>query len=144
MRISKFGAVGLFNFIIEAILFNVLFLAVGMGEVAAKVLSTLVSITLAYVLNKKWVFQHEQGASFKEAGVFFGTNLGCMFLSTLIFHWGLQWRWLFEALASVGLGHALVVNILNFVSIALMVPVRYVVYAVLFNNKPRQEKLEVL
>lgn len=135
MRVSKFALVGAGVFVMETILFNLLFVLLNVPEVGAKVLSTLVGISVSYWFNKHWVFQHGEEATTHEVFKFFAVNLGCLALSALAFHGSLKVEWFFEVGAQIGLGHPLVVNVLNFASIALMVPVRWCVYRfVIFKN----------
>lgn len=136
MRISKFALVGAGVFIMETILFNILFVLGHVPEVGAKVLSTLVGIGVSYWFNKRWVFQHAGKVTTPEVFKFFGVNLICLALSALVFHGLLKVEWAFEAGARWGMREEVVVNAMNFVSIGMMVPVRWGVYSLgIFKNQ---------
>jgi putative flippase GtrA len=57
-EIGAFGVVGGFSFVVDLALFQLLYAHVGLGAVTAKVASTLVSTTVAYVGHRYWSFSH--------------------------------------------------------------------------------------
>jgi putative flippase GtrA len=57
-EISAFGIVGVVCFFLDVALFQFLYAHVGTGAVTSKLLSTLVSMTVAYVGHRYWSFSH--------------------------------------------------------------------------------------
>jgi putative flippase GtrA len=57
-EVGAFGVVGAFSFAVDLALFQLLYAHVGLGAVTAKVASTLVSTTVAYVGHRYWSFSH--------------------------------------------------------------------------------------
>jgi putative flippase GtrA len=79
-EIAKFGVVGLFAFVIDIGLFNILRFAGGEGPLydrplTAKVVSVVVATTFAYFGNRYWTFRHRGRTSFgREYVLFFVLN----------------------------------------------------------------------
>ncbi|MGY1620434.1 GtrA family protein [Geodermatophilus sp. SYSU D00691] len=57
-ELSAFGIVGGATFLLDIGLFQVLYAKVGLDAVLAKLLSTLVSMTVAYLGHRYWSFSH--------------------------------------------------------------------------------------
>ena len=57
-ELSAFGAVGGACFVLDVGLFQLFYAHVGIGAVTAKLLSTLVSLSVAYLANRYWSFAH--------------------------------------------------------------------------------------
>jgi putative flippase GtrA len=57
-ELAKFGTVGLFCYIVDVAISNVLHVNVGMGPTTSKIISTVVAATLAYFGNRIWSFKH--------------------------------------------------------------------------------------
>ena len=93
-EVAKFGVVGLFAFVIDVGLFNLLRFAGGQGPMydkplTAKVVSVAVATTFAYFGNRYWTFRHRGRTSFhREYLLFFVLNgvgmaisVGCLWIS---------------------------------------------------------------
>jgi len=57
-ELSAFGSVGGICFLLDIGLFQLLYAHVGLGAVTAKVCSTVVSMTAAYIGHRYWSFSH--------------------------------------------------------------------------------------
>lgn len=57
-ELSAFGVVGAVNFALDIGIFQLLYAHVGMGALPAKVISTVVTTTTAYVMHRHWSFSH--------------------------------------------------------------------------------------
>jgi putative flippase GtrA len=85
-ELAKFGTVGALAFVVDVGLFNLVLHLRPDKPLTAKVVSTVVAATLAYVLNRAWSFRHRQRSSVRrEYALFFLLNgvglaiaLGCL------------------------------------------------------------------
>lgn len=59
-RLSKFGAVGIINTLIDFSLLNIFNLHFGLSLVLANTLSASVAMVFSFIANKKWVFNSKQ------------------------------------------------------------------------------------
>jgi len=57
-EVSAFGVVGIVCFLVDVALFQLFYAVLGTGAVTAKLLSTLISMTLAYFAHRYWSFSH--------------------------------------------------------------------------------------
>lgn len=88
-ELAKFGTVGALAFVIDVGLFNLVLHVRPDKPLTAKVISTVVAATVAYVLNRAWSFRHRQRSSVRrEYALFFLLNavglaiaLGCLGVS---------------------------------------------------------------
>lgn len=64
-ELGAFGVVGGLAFLVDVGLFQLLY-AHGVGAITAKALSTLVSMTVAYLGNRFWSFSHRSTASVRR------------------------------------------------------------------------------
>ncbi len=68
---AKFGAVGAVSYGIDLAVFNAVLAVAPHKPLTAKVVSTVVSATNAFVLNRYWSFRHRERASVgRESGLF--------------------------------------------------------------------------
>ena len=75
-ELSAFGVVGAINFVVDLAIFNWLHFGLGVGVLTSKVVSTAVSTTLAYFMNRHWSFSHRARSGLRrEYALFFGLNL---------------------------------------------------------------------
>ena len=119
-ELGAFGVVGTSCFFLDLLVFQVLYAAVGTGPVLAKLLSTVVSSTVAYVAHRYWSFSHRERSTVRrEYLVFALVNGGTLLLS----------------LAAVGFAHgtlherdALVLQLVNVVSILVGTVIRFLAY----------------
>jgi putative flippase GtrA len=74
-ELSAFGAVGAVCFAIDLALFQALYAHVGLGAVTSKLVSTVVSMTVAYFGHRYWSFAHRARTGLKrEYTLFFVVN----------------------------------------------------------------------
>jgi len=64
-ELGAFGVVGILCFTLDLSVFQLLY-SRGMGAVSAKVVSTVVAMTAAYIGNRYWSFSHRSGAGVKR------------------------------------------------------------------------------
>lgn len=107
-ELAKFGTVGLISFGVDLVIFNLVLHATD-KPLTAKVVSTVVSATNAFLLNRAWSFRERERTSMRrEYGLFFVLNvvgLGIALLCLAISHYvlGLESR-LADNLAANGVG----------------------------------------
>jgi putative flippase GtrA len=114
-EVGKFGVVGLFAFVVDVAVFNLLLGSI--GPLPAKTISTVISASVAFVGNRYWTWRHrprtgmrrEYGLYFLFNGVGLGIGLACLWLS----HYALGNFWpavfhtrLADNVASLGVGMA--------------------------------------
>jgi putative flippase GtrA len=88
-EVAKFGTVGALAFLVDVSLFNIILHAAPHKPLTAKVISTVVAASLAFVLNRAWSFRHRQRSSVRrEYALFFILNaiglviaVGCLGIS---------------------------------------------------------------
>ncbi|MBK5307354.1 MAG: GtrA family protein [Frankiaceae bacterium] len=88
-ELAKFGTVGALAFVVDVSLFNVVLHLAPHKPLTAKVISTVVAATVAFVLNRAWSFRHRQRSSVRrEYALFFALNavglviaVGCLGIS---------------------------------------------------------------
>lgn len=68
----SFGAVGVFNTLVDYGIFNVLVLIVGARPFVANFISTSIALSISYFLNKRFVFKHAGTFDIKSATLFLG------------------------------------------------------------------------
>jgi putative flippase GtrA len=59
-ELAKFGTVGFLSLIVDLVVFNVVLMALPDKPLTAKICSTVVSATNAFVLNRHWSFKHRE------------------------------------------------------------------------------------
>jgi putative flippase GtrA len=119
-ELSGFGVVGVVCFFIDVGVFQLLYAHVGLGAVAAKFVSTVVSMTAAYFGHRHWSFSHRARQDAKQEYVLFAVING----ATLLLQLGIV------ALVRypMGLDGALQLQIANVFSIGVTTVVRYLSY----------------
>jgi putative flippase GtrA len=70
-EVSAFGVVGIVCFLVDIGLFQLFYDVLGTGAVTAKLLSTLISMTLAYFAHRYWSFSHRARTSVRREYVLF-------------------------------------------------------------------------
>ena len=92
-ELGKFGAVGAFNYVLDVGLFNALVLGpLDERPLVAKAISTVVSVTSSYFMNRHWTFRHRPGSGVVRgyalfillSGVGLGIMLGCLAFSEYV------------------------------------------------------------
>ena len=119
-ELSAFGAVGAACLVLDLGLFQLLYGHLGVGAVSAKLASTLVSMTVAYVAHRYWSFSHRQRTGVGREYLLFAAINGVTLLLGLAV----------VALVRYPLGQdgALVLQIANVFSIGLGTVIRYLSY----------------
>jgi putative flippase GtrA len=119
-ELSAFGVVGGVCFLIDVGLFQVLYAHLGTGAVTAKFVSTVVSMTVAYIGHRYWSFSHRARTGVRREYVLFAVING----ATLVLGLGIV------ALVRYPLGQdgALVLQVANLASIFLGTLIRYFSY----------------
>jgi putative flippase GtrA len=84
-ELSAFGIVGAINFVVDTGIFNALHFGEGVGVLTSKVVSTAVSTTLAYFMNRHWSFSHRARSGLRrEYALFFGLNLIALLIALVV------------------------------------------------------------
>lgn len=122
---SRFLVVGALSTLIEVGIFNLLVYAWGWDVVAAKIVASLVALINAYIGNREWTFRHrDRRGRAAEVALFLATNAVCTALGAALVWVGV------EAVGGI-LGRtpgAVAVNLVNLVSIVIVVLLRFVLY----------------
>jgi putative flippase GtrA len=96
-ELGKFGVVGIVAFIVDLILFNIALTVLDMESLTAKVFSTAIAATVAFIGNRFWTWRHRARSNLaREYVLYFALNaIGLSFsLMTLaISHYGLGSVW---------------------------------------------------
>jgi len=79
-EVSAFGVVGIVCFLVDIGLFQVFYDVVGTGAVTAKVLSTLISMTMAYFAHRYWSFSHRARTEVRREYILFAVINGAALL----------------------------------------------------------------
>src|SRR4029453_2272817 len=119
-EISAFGVVGAVCFALDLALFQVLYAHVGVGAVTSKLISTLVSMTAAYLGHRYWSFSHRARTGLRREYLLFAAVNGatlCLGLAIVAF-----------VRYPLGQESALVLQLANVASICLGTVIRYLSY----------------
>jgi putative flippase GtrA len=119
-ELGAFGVVGAVSFVVDLAVFQVLYAHVGAGAVTSRLVSTLVSMTLAYLGHRYWSFagrgQHTVQREYLTFAVVNGATLVLGLAVTGFVRYGLDQD------------GALVLQVANVVSIGLGTVIRYLAY----------------
>jgi putative flippase GtrA len=119
-ELGAFGVVGAVAFLVDLAVFQVLYAHLGTGAVTSRLVSTLVSMTLAYLGHRYWSFSGRQRSTVRREYLTFALVNG----ATLVL--GLS----VTAFVRYGLEQdgALVLQVANILSIGLGTVIRYLSY----------------
>lgn len=119
-ELSAFGVVGGVCFALDLGIFQVLYTSAGFGAVAAKLSSTVVSTTVAYLGHRYWSFSHRARTGLRREYLLFAVVNGVTLVLGLVM----------VAVARYGLGQESpwVLQAVNVVSIGLGTVIRYLSY----------------
>jgi putative flippase GtrA len=119
-ELSAFGVVGGVCFVIDILLFQLLYAHVGLGAVRAKFLATVVSMTVAYFAHRYWSFSHRARTGLRREYLLFAVVNGV----TLLLNVGAV------ALVRYPLGQegALTLQVANIAGIAAGTVIRFLSY----------------
>lgn len=122
---ARFLTVGGISTLIEIVTFNILLLGFGWDVVAAKIVASLVALINAYFGNRQWTFKDRaRRRRWVEITLFVIVNAVCTALGALLVWGGVE-------AASALLGRPagpFVVNVVNLVSIVIVVLARFGFY----------------
>lgn len=122
---SRFLVVGALSTVIEIAAFNLFVFVFGWDPVIAKVAASLVALVNAYFGNREWAFRHrDRRGRTAELALFIGTNVVCTLLGAVLVWVGVEAVTMLTDAAP----RALALNIINLVSIAIVVMIRFVLY----------------
>ena len=119
-EVGAFGVVGFVCFLIDIGLFQLFYALLGTGAVTAKLLSTLISMTVAYVGHRQWSFSHRARTGVRREYLLFALiNGGTLLLGLAV-----------VALVRYPLHQegALVLQVANIASIVLGTAIRFASY----------------
>jgi putative flippase GtrA len=119
-EVSAFGVVGGACFVLDLALFQLLYTSVGFGAVTSKLVSTLVSMTVAFLGHRFWSFSHRARTGMRREYLLFAVING----STL----ALGLAIIAFVRYPLGQEHSLVLQAANVLSIGLGTVIRYLAY----------------
>jgi putative flippase GtrA len=129
-EVSKFGAIGAFNLVLNYAVFNLLVLTIfGNGQLKANVGATIVATTSSYFMNRHWTYRDRPKSTLhREYALFFLFNLAGLMIELGVL-----------ALAKYGLGITTLVafNVAKGLGIGLGMVFRFWTYrTVVFREAP--------
>lgn len=84
-ELSAFGVVGVVNFGLDLAIYQFLYVQLGQGALVSKVISTLVTSTLAYFMHRHWSFSHRARTGLKrEYGLFVALSAMSLLMGLLV------------------------------------------------------------
>ena len=119
-ELSAFGVVGAFCFVLDLSLFQVLYAHVGVNAVGAKLTSTLVAMTVAYLGHRYWSFAYRERTAVRRSYALFVAVNATTLLIGLAIVWFVRYP--------LGQESALVLQAANVFSIALGTVIRFRAY----------------
>jgi putative flippase GtrA len=119
-ELSAFGVVGASCFVLDVSLFQLLYAVVGTGAIPAKLGSTLVSTTAAYLGHRYWSFSHRARTGLRREYLLFVAVNGVTLAMGLAIVWFVRYP--------LGQESALILQAANVASICLGTVIRYLSY----------------
>ena len=119
-EVSAFGVVGLACFLLDVGLFQLCYDVLGTGAVTAKLLSTLISMTVAYFAHRYWSFSHRARTGVRREYVLFTAINGAALLLGLAVVAVVRYP--------LGQDSAAVLQTANVTAIVLSTALRYLAY----------------
>jgi putative flippase GtrA len=122
---ARFLTVGAISTLIEIVMFNLLLVGLGWDPVTSKIVASLVALVNAYLGNRQWTFRHrDRRRLWVEMVLFALVNAFCTALGAVIVWLGVEWL---QTLLAKEAG-TFAVNVVNLVSIVIVVLVRFLFY----------------
>ena len=121
-EVGAFGIVGGVAFLVDVGLLQLLYGHLGVGAVTAKVLSTLVAMTLAYFAHRHWSFSHRARTGVRREYLLFALINGCTLLIGAAVVWFVRYP--------LGQDSVLAIQAANVGSIVMTTLIRYFAYRV--------------
>ncbi|HWN29477.1 MAG TPA: GtrA family protein [Actinomycetospora sp.] len=119
-ELGAFGVVGATAFLVDVVLFQVLYAVAGVDPVTAKLTSTLVATAVAYLGHRYWSFAHRVRTRVRRSFLLFAA----VNTTTLLIGLGVVWFVRYP----LGQESALVLQVANLVSIAIGTAIRFLAY----------------
>jgi putative flippase GtrA len=119
-ELSAFGVVGAIAFAMELGLFQLFYAHAGLGAVTAKLLATVLAMTVAYLGHRYWSFSHRERTGVSREYLLFSAINGSTLLLGLAIVAFVRY--------SLGQESALVLQMANVVSIAVGTVIRFLSY----------------
>ena len=119
-ELSAFGIVGGLCFLLDIGLFQLFYAELGMGAVSARLLSSIISISVGYFAHRHWSFANRARTSMKREYTLFAVVNGLTLLLSLAVVWAVRYP--------MGQEDALVLQIANITSIGLSTILRFFCY----------------
>jgi putative flippase GtrA len=119
-ELSAFGIVGAVCFVLDLALFQLLYAHVGLGAVTSKLISTLVSMTVAYLGHRYWSFSHRARTGVRREYLLFAVINGVTLVLGLAIVAFVRYP--------LGQESALVLQVANVFSTVLGTVIRYLSY----------------
>lgn len=119
-ELSAFGVVGGLTFVLDLVVYQVSYDRVGLGALTSKVVSTVITGTVAYLAHRYWSFSHRDRPGVRrEYPMFVLLNVVALLISLFII-----------GAARYGLGRTdvLELQVANLVSIAVATAFRFFAY----------------
>jgi putative flippase GtrA len=106
-HVSKFGAVGVLNTLLDFIIYNLLSSKVGLSLIQSNIISTTVAMMFSFYANKQHVFKKHDGHVGRQAAAFLiVTAFGLYILQTGAIHF-LTSVWLWPMRLTLGAAHSI-------------------------------------
>ena len=119
-ELAAFGVVGAVAFVLDVGLFQVFYAAVGMDAVPAKLASTVIAMTFAYLGHRYWSFSHRARTGLRREYLLFALVNGATLLLGLAVVWIVS--------GPLGQTSSLVLQVANVGSIAVGTVIRFLSY----------------
>jgi putative flippase GtrA len=119
-EVSAFGVVGVTCFILDLALFQLLYVHLGVGAVTAKLVATLITMTLAFTGHRFWSFSHRARTGLRRESLLFAVVNGVTLVLGLAIVAFVRYP--------LGQHNAVVLQTANIASIAIGTVVRYLAY----------------
>ena len=109
-ELSAFGIVGAINLGVDVGIFNALHFGAGVGPLTSKVISTSISTTLSYFMNRHWSFSHRARTGLgREYTLFFLLNgvallIGLAVIALVHYGFGLSSPFALNVANLIGIG----------------------------------------
>jgi putative flippase GtrA len=109
-ELSAFGVVGAVNLAVDVGIFNALHFGAGLGPLTSKVISTSISTTLSYFMNRHWSFSHRARTGLgREYTLFFLLNgvallIGLAVIALVHYGFGLSSPFALNVANLIGIG----------------------------------------
>lgn len=109
-ELSAFGVVGAVNLAVDIGIFNALHFGAGLGPLTSKVISTSISTTLSYFMNRHWSFSHRARTGLgREYTLFFLLNgvallIGLAVIALVHYGFGLSSPFALNVANLIGIG----------------------------------------